>query len=169
MQFQHATLENQWDLSLNIGRIEGGKAGNLVADSAHALLDFRFSEKHSVDQIQAMILGALKHCTVEFTGYGEAVRVDEQSTVYQMFANALEQQGGQSKGISEHGTSDARWFMKYGTVLLIAIPLCSPFHVVDEWVSIESLGRLYLAFEQFCLQYLGGSAQQQITEMNAAA
>jgi succinyl-diaminopimelate desuccinylase len=152
--FQRACANNQWDLSLNIGRIEGGKAGNLVADAAEALLDFRFCSRRKVSEIQEAISKTVRHCAVEYVAHGEAVCVDEHRSEYRLFVEALERFGGSGMGIREHGTSDARWFMNYGTVMLITMPLCSAFHVVDEWVSVESLDRLYGAFEAFSVRYL---------------
>jgi acetylornithine deacetylase/succinyl-diaminopimelate desuccinylase-like protein len=57
--------------------------------------------------------------------------------------------GKKSEIISEHGSSDGRFFMAKGIPVIINQPNGDGLHSANEWVNIESLDKYYRILKEF--------------------
>lgn len=148
-EFQKADATEQWDVSLNVGRIHCDGALNAVPVRATAGVDIRFPATLDKKELISRVRGTVQHSEVKVVALREAVSVDETDPIYQLFSSALADLGFTEPGIKEHGGSDASFFVPHGSSILIVKPLGSAFHVENEWVDTRSLETLYNVFVRF--------------------
>lgn len=163
-ELNEASLEDEWQNSVNIGQIEGGVSVNSVPEQASALVDIRLSANTTTHEALERVKKSIQHSTLELRFSGEPVVVDTETPEFKLFTNVLHHHGFSSAPIREHGASDAVWFASQGTVILLILPLCSKFHVADEWVELSSLYQMYEVLSDFAWHLLGNESECKFTE-----
>lgn len=151
--------EDKWHLTFNLGTIEGGVATNSVAPFAKATLDIRFPETYSAADILERIRKAVKHVTVSPRISASAVHIDLDNPALLNLTEVLKEEGYSGETMREAGASDARWFVEQKSNILLMLPRCTAFHIEDEAVEIESLGR-------FC-DILGKFAERELRRLRS--
>ncbi|MCB0332532.1 MAG: M20/M25/M40 family metallo-hydrolase [Bdellovibrionales bacterium] len=145
---------NEWGTTCNIGIVSGGSAVNSVAAHAQCQINMRHGEDTNAEKLLEELRGLVSYASVTQMSVTPVVKVNESSDTYQLFSSLLEKNGGSSLGVKEHGACDACFFVGVAENILITKPESSPFHVVDEWVSLSSLEALYHALDEFARTYL---------------
>lgn len=136
--------EDHWHRSLNIGIIAGGQTVNQVPDEAVAHLDIRYTEHDDIplllDEMQRRIQSTLTVVLQE--PIFEAGRTP--------YLDLLQETMRQVRLEKEDGASDARFLSAHGIPGVVwGADGDNSQHSADEHVSIDSIGRLYAALEQF--------------------
>ncbi|MCB0310869.1 MAG: M20/M25/M40 family metallo-hydrolase, partial [Bdellovibrionales bacterium] len=147
--YDFADAANMWTVSMNIGRIEGGKSTNSVPESASAYVDFRLPPEVDPEELKLRVAGALQNSVSTVLIEGDAVSIDENSPALKNLQRALSEHGYDHPPLREHGGSDARWFTKQGSEILLIKPEGSEGHVSEEWVSLSGLADFYDVIDSF--------------------
>lgn len=147
----HEHPEDHWVTTCNIGKIEGGVAINQVSELATAHCDVRYTEKDHPDKI---IERAKKICPpeieVEVIFNEPMVMADPDSPALKQYRAAIKSVTGKNaKIISEHGSSDARFFTVNNLPVIISQPAGAGLHGPDEWVSVNAIDEYYKILENF--------------------
>lgn len=132
-----------WNTTMNIGAIEGGKSVNQVCNAATVKFDFRYPETDSsariineVKQIANKIGGDL---IVTTASVGMPTFTDQNLPIVKEFLNTMSDVYKRKILIKEtYGASDARFFSEFGTPILMMKPIAGEMHSEDEWVSVSS-------------------------------
>jgi len=128
--------------TLNVGKINGGRAINQVADRAEALIDIRLMTEEEkaplLTHIQAICEKYGTEISVVIDG---AVASFPLSNPYlRKFADIItEVTGVEVKGSSTLGTNDSRYFAEHNIPCISVYPPGGGHHGVGEWVSAQGL------------------------------
>jgi glutamate carboxypeptidase len=143
-----------WGPTLNLGKLSGGSAANQVPDAAEALLDIRFTENSSLDEIRTLALSVVAvRGEVEPVVAGDLFHLDMDSPSGRWIQQAARDQLGRELTIyRSEGASDARFFTRHRVPVVITKPLCGGHHSAREWINLESLEPYYRMMLQFVRQ-----------------
>jgi len=133
-------------VTINLGKIQGGKSINSVPDSAVMFLDIRYSEKiHKTGIINTLEQLSRKHkLSFEVTDIVEMLETDQKNPYLKKFKNIAKKTIYKPITITKaSGASDARYFSEHGIPVIIMTPNCGNKHSKDEWVEIKSLEKFY--------------------------
>jgi len=132
-----------WNTTMNIGIIEGGKSLNQVCDKAVIKLDFRFPETDSAERIVAEVKALAKtvggKITVSTASIGMPTFTDKDLLVVKTFLSTMKKVYGKKILVKEtYGASDARHFAEFNIPILMIKPIGGEIHSENEWISISS-------------------------------
>lgn len=133
-------------ISINLGKMNGGKSINSVPDSAEMFLDIRYSEKiHKSEIIKTIKRLCREHrLKFEFTDVVEMLETDPQDPYLKKFKNIARKTIYKPIAITKaSGASDARFFSEQEIPVIIMTPNCGNKHGKDEWVETKSLEKFY--------------------------
>jgi len=139
-----------WDrgTTLNVGVIQGGSAGNVVADSASAELDVRFWENDEYDRVHQALEGLcakgfLDGVTTTLTRVNHKPAMatsDDTRALMQRVENAGREEGIAITWQAVGGGSDANHTAALGIPTLDGFgPIGAGFHSPAEWLEIASI------------------------------
>ncbi|MEL2242422.1 M20 family metallopeptidase [Leclercia adecarboxylata] len=139
-----------WDrgTTLNVGVIQGGSAGNVVADSASAELDVRFWENDEYDRVHQALEGLcakgfLDGVTTTLTRVNHKPAMatsDDTRALMQKVENAGREEGIAITWQAVGGGSDANHTAALGIPTLDGFgPIGAGFHSPAEWLEIASI------------------------------
>jgi succinyl-diaminopimelate desuccinylase len=138
--------------TINLGTISGGTAANAVPASATARIDIRFVPSQTLAEITSWVedaMAAVPTVKARVVVSDAPYRVQEDGPIHRFEEIVEEVTGhGMTKSIS-HGSSDARHFARYGVHSINVCPTGSGFHMPNEWVDVEDLGRFYEVTRRF--------------------
>lgn len=139
--------------SLNVGKIEGGKAVNQVPDFAQAHLDIRFTEEASRLNIQKelkSITNSYKSIKIEELVRGSSYSLNVNNRYVKLFAEIVKNKiGREPKYITSHGSSDARFLAEKNIPTLLTRPQGGGHHSDREWIDLDGLENFYLVTKRF--------------------
>ena len=142
-----------WYPTLNLGRIQGGRAPNIVADEAWMDLDFRFPGPTSPEAFLKEVQKILQNTgSFELEDLTTAVPVetDRSHPLFQRFLHTMEEVLERPVELArEHGATDARHFAEQGMPVVILYPIGEDIHGPREWVDLNSLETLYRIFQRY--------------------
>lgn len=141
--------ENEFKTTVNLSKLNGGTATNMVPGFATMTLDIRFEKSDSVESIMKNIDHIKGNIKVEILDQGPVFQVDENLSVIQDFikcaSDVLEKPVKIEKCVA---TSDAIYFSEKGIPTILMNPIGSFWHGPNEYVEIESLYTLYTIFQK---------------------
>jgi succinyl-diaminopimelate desuccinylase len=134
-----------WGPTLNLGKLAGGAAANQVPDAAEALLDTRFTEASTLDEVRALVQSVVAgRAEVEPVVAGDVFHLDMQSRTGQLIQQAAREVLGRELPIyRSEGASDARFFTRHEVPVVITKPTCGGHHSANEWIDLPSLEPYY--------------------------
>ena len=143
--------KNYWLNTFNVGKIYGGNATNQVAELATAECDIRFVEgerpERIIDNIKKL---CPKGISVEVMFNEPMVNSDPKNILLEKYCASVKNiTGKKAELISEHGSSDARFFADQKIPIIISEPEGDNLHGKDEWVSIDSITSFYNIIADF--------------------
>jgi succinyl-diaminopimelate desuccinylase len=139
--------------TLNLGTISGGTATNAVPGSASANIDFRLAPGSTPDHVTTWLEAAkqaVPTVTYQIDSAADSPYQIATDGPVKLFADIAESVIGHELGhVMANGSSDARFFAHLGIPTICVSPTGSGYHVPDEWVDIEDLGRFYEVTKRF--------------------
>lgn len=138
--------QGYWVNTVNLGKVTGGLAANTIPDNASMTLDLRYTQHFTHQQIMAQLRDAFgPDCEFQITAHGDFFNLDMNNIFATQMIDLIEQTTQKPIELrNDFGSSDARFFTKYGIPVLQVKPESGAHHTEEEWVDIESL-RLYTA------------------------
>lgn len=132
-----------WQTTMNLGILQGGKSTNQVCDDAVLKLDFRFPESRSVveifDEVKTIARNTDSALNVKLAAQGDPTYTDIKHPEVARFLNIAKSILGRDiKVEGENGASDARYWAKYNIPIIITKPVGGGIHSENEWIDIES-------------------------------
>jgi succinyl-diaminopimelate desuccinylase len=158
--------------SINLGRIEGGGAVNMVPELCTMAVDIRYLPGQDPDVILEQVCG-IEGIEITRTFVHPPVRVSRSDP----FVGALREAVGRGTpgmeilSIARDGASDAAAFIRAGIPAVEFGPVGAGHHGPEEWVSLPSLARYRRALADFVrgvpLWLEGPGARQHAEAMEA--
>lgn len=140
--------ENEFKTTVNLSKLNGGTATNMVPGNASMVLDIRFEKSDSVKSIMKNINKIKKDITVTILDQGPVFQVDENLPIIQEFIKNAENILNEKVKIEKCvATSDAIYFSEKNIPTILMNPKGANWHGKDEYVEIESLYTLYKIFK----------------------
>lgn len=148
--------------TVNVGTISGGKATNQVPDSATATIDIRYIPGSNPKDI----LNTIKSITDEVEGVTFDVTLEAppfltpmSSPDVQRFIKIAKDKYNITVGSRKsHGATDARFFSKYNTPVIIVAPEGKGQHSDHEWLDLNDYMRYHNTLKEWVVE-TGRSAQ----------
>ena len=138
------TAPDHWHPTLNLSRIQAGKAANQVPDFAEALFDIRYTEADKMGDCIAAIKDELKSEVVVTTEQPVFIGGDSP------YLDLLLKVSPQSEVGVEHGASDARFLSSHGIKGIVwGAEGDMSQHSEAEHVNIDSVYKLYHLLAEF--------------------
>lgn len=143
-----------WKTTMNISKIYGGISSNQVCPEAYAVLDFRFPETttfqnifEDVGLVAKKIDSSLKISTCSM---GKSTFVDKNNPIVKMFIKSCERNIGRKIEIKgTYGASDARHFADLNIPILMIKPIGGDIHGDNENIDIDSCLKFYEILKDF--------------------
>jgi succinyl-diaminopimelate desuccinylase len=136
--------------SINLGRIEGGDALNMVPDECRMAVDIRYLPGQDPDEILAQIR-TIEGIEIVRTFVYPPVTVSRKDPHVQALREAVARLSPDMETISvgRDGASDAVSFIRAGIPAVEFGPAGAGHHGPDEWVSLTSLARYRRTLSDF--------------------
>ncbi len=139
-------------VSLNLGKIAGGKSINVVPDTAEMYLDMRYSEKSDKRKIIKAIKDLAKRYKLDFEIIKtiEMMDVNPKNYYLKKFKDVAEEILKRPIKIAKWAAaSDARFFSNHHIPAIVIAPNCGNKHGQNEWVEINGLYKLYWILKKY--------------------
>jgi succinyl-diaminopimelate desuccinylase len=136
--------------SINLGRIEGGKALNMVPDECTMAVDVRYLPGQDPGEILAQVR-TIDGMEITRTFIHPPVTVSRTNTYVRALRDAVARSAPDREvmSVGRDGASDAAAFIDAGIPAVEFGPAGSGHHSPDEWVSLSSLARYRRALADF--------------------
>ncbi|MBS3107609.1 M20/M25/M40 family metallo-hydrolase [Candidatus Woesearchaeota archaeon] len=146
--FPKASEKDGWKETINLGKISGGDAPNKVPDKAEMILDIRYTEKTTADEIIEKIKN-IKDIEVEIIE-AEPMLKELKSEYISKLKELIEKHTGKKCELNkEFGSTDLRYFSAKGVPAVIFGPVGENIHADDEYVYIDSIEMFYRIMSEF--------------------
>lgn len=159
-KYQPNNAKRSWNTTMNIGKIHGGESVNQVCPQAEMVLDFRFEETRTSQEIFEGVkklatkigkkLGT--DVTTELLSQGDSVFTDVSLPIVKKFIASMEKHLTKGKKVRvdvAFGASDARHFSKFNIPILVIKPRGGDIHTAHEWVDLDSCVDFYESMRDF--------------------
>lgn len=152
------SLKENWNTTMNIGQIEGGKSVNQVCPEAIMKLDFRYPESDTIGNIVSQVKIAAAGCggnlKIKIDSTTLPTFTDKNLPVVKGFISSLEKSFKKKILIAEtYGASDASHFAKIDAPILMIKPIGGEIHSENEWISVSSCLKFLDALKDFVFNY----------------
>ncbi len=138
--------------SINLGRISGGEALNMVPDECTMVLDIRYLPNQDPGDILEQIR-TIPDMEVARTFIHPPAHVSRTNPYVLALTEVVGRlTSGESMSVGRDGASDAVSFLRAGIPAVEFGPAGAGHHGPEEWVSISSLQRYRRALTDFVLQ-----------------
>jgi succinyl-diaminopimelate desuccinylase len=136
--------------SINLGRIEGGEALNMVPDLCRMAVDIRYLPGQDPEEILAQV-GTIDGIEIDRTFIHPPVTVSRKDPHVQALREAVARVSPDMEAISvgRDGASDAVSFIHAGIPAVEFGPTGAGHHGPQEWVSLMSLARYRRTLSDF--------------------
>jgi succinyl-diaminopimelate desuccinylase len=135
--------------SINLGRIEGGRALNMVPDECTMSVDIRYLPEQEPEEILEQVRG-VEGIEVRRTFIYPPVTVSRTNPFVRALRDAVARSTrGEVMSVGRDGASDAAAFIEAGIPAVEFGPAGAGHHGPDEWVSVSSLARYRRALADF--------------------
>jgi succinyl-diaminopimelate desuccinylase len=135
--------------SINLGRIDGGKALNMVPDHCTMAVDVRYLPGQDPSQILEEVSG-IDGMEVRRTFIHPPVTVSPNDPYVRALREAVARSAqGEVMSVGRDGASDAAAFIEAGIPAVEFGPAGAGHHGPEEWVSVSSLARYRRALADF--------------------
>ncbi len=131
-----------FDSTLNIGKVDGGKATNQIAASAKAQIDIRFPDREE----RKKIINLLERMEKNYEGInlkevvsGACFQCDLKHEFCKTFTEEAEKRGKTVTSQLAHGSSDARFFAQKEIPTMMIKPKGGGSHSSEEWIDLKDL------------------------------
>lgn len=148
--FPDSAGSDHWHNTCNLGICSGGQAANQVPDSAHCLVDIRFTEDNNAAALAKKIRQAIPECEVEVVATGQPCFTSSDDKFVRLYNKVVQNKFSlppcQGKNHSSH---DGRYLSAHGIPILISRPISGGQHSEKEWVDLQSLKLFTDVYREF--------------------
>jgi len=150
--FPSPTNKSQWETSVVLTKVEGGKTLNQIPDSAVFYFDIRYTDESVRENIIDEITKFLgKKADVETISQNGVLLIDQENSLILKLKSVIEKELDKKVVfMNECETSDAIFFAEQGTPVILFRPRGGGMHQDGEWIDIQSLIR----FQSVILNFL---------------
>jgi succinyl-diaminopimelate desuccinylase len=140
--------------SLNLGKINGGNAINMIPDSVEMYFDVRYKSQTKLELFQRKIKNYLiaREGVLEDITIIEPFSTDTRNPVFNNFVRFLKSMKIKTKHYTETSSNDARFFVRKGVAVIITKPKGGGAHENDEWVDLTSIQKFKQIVSSFILK-----------------
>ena len=140
--------ENDFITSINLSKISGGDANNMVPSVASMVLDIRFTKDITVDKLIKDIKNVNSNVQVNILDQGPVFQVDSELPIIKKFISDASLVLGRDVEIKKCvATSDAIYFSEKNIPTIMMNPVGDYWHGPNEYVELDSLYKLYEIFK----------------------
>ena len=143
--------ENTWLDTVHFATIKGGAVSNIIADESEALLDFRLTEKSSVEELCRNLDECMESgVSYEIVSASTPVVMSEENPIilsYRQIAEKILNRKVEFEYIG--GATDSRAFALRGSTVIMHSGTGEGMHADNEYVelkSVEELSKIQTAF-----------------------
>ncbi len=142
-----------WHNTVVLGVMKGGNKVNQIPPSAHLEFDVRFVPPFTIDEIKSAVSYLAKKHGGKITvlSEGHPFSTDINHPLVQKFISKVKQVVGEVKFGKTHGATDGRFFASKNIPVIMIYPEGEDIHGDNEWVSFDSLVKLYNIFYEFVI------------------
>jgi acetylornithine deacetylase/succinyl-diaminopimelate desuccinylase-like protein len=149
--------KESWKTTVNLGKLQGGVSANQVCPEAYAILDFRFPETTTfneiLDEVTTMARKIDPTLTISTHSIGSPTAVDMKNPAVKIFLKSFRKNIGKLIKVKPtYGASDARHFAYLNIPILMIKPTGGDIHCDTENINIDSCLLFYAALESFLKQ-----------------
>ncbi len=140
-----------WHNTVVMGTFKGGNKVNQIPPYARAEFDLRFVSPFTLDEIKYGVSYLVKKYggKMEVLSEGHPFSTDINNPLVKTFIDSVREVIGDTKFGKTHGATDGRFFAAKDIPVVMIYPEGGDIHGDDEWVSFDSLVKLYKIFEDF--------------------
>ena len=147
---------NKFERTLNIGVIDGGQAANMIAGSAEAILNIRYTSIDEGNNTWNYLETTAKKYNIKLEKLYqvEPFLADVNTSGIQSFISTYEKVSNSTLEIGfDHGATDARFYSDHDIPVIVTTPKGGDLHGDNEWVDKKSLATLTRVINQFIKDY----------------
>ncbi len=140
------TKRESWGPTLNLGKIEGGRAVNQVPDTAVMFLDFRYpiSYRNGRARILRAVRQSFRGCVVRIESEGGPFSTNPHHPAVQSWIETVQQVTKRTPKLERsYGATDARYLTPYKIPAIITYPQGGGLHTEQEWLDLKSFRQFY--------------------------
>ncbi len=145
--------KDHWHNTMVIGKINGGRATNYVADYAESLVDVRFISEKDYQKIKNSFNETAKKyhkIKIESVIKADAFISDFNNKYVKLYRDVAKKIGKfEYKPTVSHGSSDARFFSAKNIPTIVTYPKGGGHHTNNEWIDLEELKKLYSIIKKY--------------------
>ncbi len=145
---------DQWQVTINVGKMTGGTATNVVAAEAALNLDIRFTNLKEFAQIKSSLNKLIKNksITIEVLLEASSYYLSPDNKYLKQYLKVSHQVLGKKPELYQSaGASDARFYAEKGIPTILQSPLGGGQHSDDEWIDLKSLENYYSIVKNFLI------------------
>ena len=133
--------DNTWIDTVHMAVMNGGHTSNIISDEASALLDFRLTEKSSIEDLKQKLASCMADgVTFEIEMQSIPVVTDETNKIMLSYKKIAEEVIGQKISFEYiGGATDSRAFYTRGATLIMHSGTGDGMHAANEYVVFESV------------------------------
>lgn len=140
--------ESDFVTSINLSKLNGGDANNMVPGKATMVLDIRYTKDNPPEEIIENIKSLSDEIEIKVLGKDSMFHVDKDLDVIKKFIKDSEKVLGRKLVIQKCvATSDAIYFSEKNIPTILMNPIGNYWHGPGEYVEIDSLYSLYQIFK----------------------
>lgn len=139
-KYPNPTDDQDWKISVNLGKIEGGQATNKVPDNATMYLDFRFPAPDTAETMLEKVIKLIDNSEIKITplSTGSPLHTPEDNQYIQAYKQIVEKEIGKTVPLVKYPAgSDGRFFSVYGIPVIMTRGDGGGQHGVNEWMNIS--------------------------------
>lgn len=141
--------EENYVTSVNLSKIDGGEAVNMVPGHAKMTLDIRFTKEETVNSIINNIKSLSNDIEIKVLDSGPTFHTDINLDIIKEFIKKSEEVLNDKIKIKKcTATSDAIYFSEKNIPTILINPKGNYWHAPNEYVEIDSLYTLYEIFKK---------------------
>lgn len=153
-KYDQNSQEENWETTMNIGFMAGGKSVNQVCPEGILKLDFRFPESRNVTEVVGEVTDLIAKVDpglkLELKASGDPIYTDTNLPEVQKFLQAAEKILGKKIEIKgEYGASDSRFWAKFNTLIIMTKPEGGDIHSDNEWINTDSCLKFYALMVEY--------------------
>ena len=147
-KYNMPTSEEDFKTSINLSKINGGKANNMVPSDAGMVLDIRFTKDDTPESIIEFIKEISNEVNIKILDQGPIFSVNHKVKTIKKFiydaSKILNNKIDLKKCVA---TSDAIYFSEKNIPTILMNPIGNYWHNPNEYVELDSLYTLYEIFK----------------------
>jgi succinyl-diaminopimelate desuccinylase len=137
---------NEWIDTVHIGKLNGGKVDNQIAGDSEATLDFRLTERLSLDDLKNILNKSLtndKYIKYEIINSLSTKPLNLDNQFIKKYVKLVEKETEKNVNYQKcNGFTDGQIFANKGFIVITHQATGGGFHAKDEWVDINSIYQL---------------------------